>query len=598
MELIEQFGDARGVPLARSVDVDPVDALDAGGRACRHHHDPVGQHDRLVDVMGDEDDRAVRPPADPAELLLHDQPGLGVQGPERLVHQDQPRFVGEHPGDLDPLAHPAGQLARVLVLGVPQADHRQVVVGDPGPGIGARAVHPRAVAHVLGGGHPVEQHLGALEDHPGVAVVAGDVLVGAVDRALGEGDEAGQGGQQGRLAAAAGAEQADELPRLDLQVDAADSGEVPEPDRRVTDPQRDALGPHRRIDDGAHRSGPLVPAEDQRLVQVRPGLDRADALVEVDDLGGALHRLGVEAPDREVDLVDRDLGVGRLDLHRLLRHRGGQRGIGLGLLRGLVEDLGELLGGIPVTGEPGLVGDQPVVVGEAERRRGGVHVTDLLVERGLRPRLPHHVAVDVTAAQQRRHVGRGGGDQFDTLRVDAVGLEVLVGGDLAEALDVAELLHVLGPRHPVTQDGLDVLAGGLVAGDGPQLVAGGHLGAGGGVGVAGDVDLAGVHGVDGLAAAAELDQLDLQAGLGEHPLGVGHEEGGVRRVDAHPDAQGRLVGGCLGLVVGGTGAGGHGDHEHQARGSDGSGLEWTEGLHCGRLRIAGGPALRRDCRES
>ena len=92
-----------------------------------HHADPVGEDDRLVDVVGDEQDRLAGRAADAHQLALHVGAGVGVERRERLVHQQHLRLVGQHAGDLDALLHAAGQLGRMLVVLAAQADQLEIV---------------------------------------------------------------------------------------------------------------------------------------------------------------------------------------------------------------------------------------------------------------------------------------------------------------------------------------------------------------------------------------------------------------------------------------------------------------------------------------
>ena len=48
-----------------------------------------------------------------AELLLQPHPHHGVDGPERLVHQQQRWVRGQRPGHADPLPLPPGELVGV-----------------------------------------------------------------------------------------------------------------------------------------------------------------------------------------------------------------------------------------------------------------------------------------------------------------------------------------------------------------------------------------------------------------------------------------------------------------------------------------------------
>ena len=77
--------------------------------------DPVAHLDRLVDVVGDEEDRLAQLGLQPQELVLQALAVDRVDGAERLVHQHHPRVGGERPRDPDPLLLATGELGRVAV---------------------------------------------------------------------------------------------------------------------------------------------------------------------------------------------------------------------------------------------------------------------------------------------------------------------------------------------------------------------------------------------------------------------------------------------------------------------------------------------------
>ena len=82
------------------------------GRRVRQHDDAVGQVDRLVDVVRDEQDRDPELVAHPQHEVLEVAAGLRVDRGERLVHQQDRRLVGERARDRDALLHAARELPR------------------------------------------------------------------------------------------------------------------------------------------------------------------------------------------------------------------------------------------------------------------------------------------------------------------------------------------------------------------------------------------------------------------------------------------------------------------------------------------------------
>ena len=100
-------------------DVD--DGLDAAGPR-RHHRHAVGEIDRLLHVVGDEDHGLGRALPDAEQLGLHQAARLGVERAERLVHQQDLRVDGERARDRGALLHAAGELRGIAVLEAGEAD--------------------------------------------------------------------------------------------------------------------------------------------------------------------------------------------------------------------------------------------------------------------------------------------------------------------------------------------------------------------------------------------------------------------------------------------------------------------------------------------
>lgn len=78
-----------------------------------HHRDHGAQFDGLVDVVGDEDDGLAQFVLDAQEFVLQSLADHGVDGGERLVHEQHGRIGGERPGHADALLLTAGELVRV-----------------------------------------------------------------------------------------------------------------------------------------------------------------------------------------------------------------------------------------------------------------------------------------------------------------------------------------------------------------------------------------------------------------------------------------------------------------------------------------------------
>ena len=86
---------------------------------------------------------------DALELVVQDVAGHGVEGAERLVHQEHLGLLGEGPGQGDALAHAAGQLVG-LAVGEAGELHELEQLGGPGPALAAgHAPEPERQLDVL-----------------------------------------------------------------------------------------------------------------------------------------------------------------------------------------------------------------------------------------------------------------------------------------------------------------------------------------------------------------------------------------------------------------------------------------------------------------
>ena len=81
--------------------------------ALLEHRDAVAHLDRLVDVVGDEEDGLAQLCLQAQELVLQAVAVDGVDRAEGLVHEHQRGVAGEGARDADALALPAGELGRV-----------------------------------------------------------------------------------------------------------------------------------------------------------------------------------------------------------------------------------------------------------------------------------------------------------------------------------------------------------------------------------------------------------------------------------------------------------------------------------------------------
>ena len=155
------------------------------------------------------------------EVTLQPLAGEGVQRPERLVHEDDLRLVGEHPRDLGALLHTSGQLVGAGSTEVGQAHHVQEGVGAGSPLGPGQAPVWRSELDVAAHRQPGEQ-VGLLEDDPALQGRLLDRDATPQRPPLRGRDEAGQDPQQRGLAAAGRPHEGDELAGGDVEVDAVE----------------------------------------------------------------------------------------------------------------------------------------------------------------------------------------------------------------------------------------------------------------------------------------------------------------------------------------------------------------------------------------
>ena len=202
------------MPIAKTASAGPA----AGGR--RHDHDSRREEHRLRDRVRDEDDRRATRVPDPQQLEVQPLTRHLVQGTEGLVHQQQRRIERKRPGDRDPLLHPARELPWVVVLEALELHQLEQLPYTGGTLLSAPLQQLERQRDVLRDRPPVVEHR-FLEDDSVVVVEPGPVsgLAVDLDDAFARLDQVADDPQKRRLAAAGGADQRDELPRADLEID-------------------------------------------------------------------------------------------------------------------------------------------------------------------------------------------------------------------------------------------------------------------------------------------------------------------------------------------------------------------------------------------
>src|SRR5467141_2927418 len=198
----------REIARAREVDAHFLaDARGAGGE----DDDAVAEEDRLLDVVGDEDDGLARALPELDELFLHGLARLRIEGAEGLVHQQHLGIDRQHARERHALLHSARQLGGIVVAEVAEIHHLQVAVDRRVDPRARPALGLEAPGDVAGHGAPGEKRE-LLEHHAAVRAGAADLLAVHPDAAAALGlDEAAEDVQEGALAAAARADDGDEL---------------------------------------------------------------------------------------------------------------------------------------------------------------------------------------------------------------------------------------------------------------------------------------------------------------------------------------------------------------------------------------------------
>ena len=162
-----------------------------------------------------------------ADLHPHLHAQRRVEVRERLVEQERLRLAHDRAADGDALALAAGELARLAVEIVGEVQRRRRLAHLALDDVRLLAGHLEGEGDVAAHAHVRVERVG-LEHHGEAALRRadlGDVL--AVDENLARGHvlEAGDEPQEGRLAAAGGADEDDELAVLDVEIDAVDDAD-------------------------------------------------------------------------------------------------------------------------------------------------------------------------------------------------------------------------------------------------------------------------------------------------------------------------------------------------------------------------------------
>ncbi|CEI76402.1 Phenol hydroxylase [Pseudomonas aeruginosa] len=211
-----------------------ADLLDA---PAVEHHDLVRQGHRLDLVVGHVDHGRRQFLVQPRQFQAHLHAQGGVEVGQRFVEEEYLRVAHDRPADRHPLPLAAGELARLALQQRLQFEDACGGVDLGGDLALVDAGQVEGEGEVPAHRHVRVQRVG-LEDHRQVAFRrrgVGDVRAVEGDAAAAGLFEAGDQAQQGRLAAAGGADEDYELAVADVEVDALDDGLAVEAFLQVAD---------------------------------------------------------------------------------------------------------------------------------------------------------------------------------------------------------------------------------------------------------------------------------------------------------------------------------------------------------------------------
>ena len=185
--------------------------------------DAVAEIDRLLDVVGDEDEARSGLVAHPLQFVLQRGLGHGIERGERLVHQQHLGAQRQRARDLHALLHAAGQLPGIIV-GVAVEPNETERVAHPLLDLAARQSAFQPEGDIARDRAPLQQRVRiVLEDdhHIGGRAVDGAAVHG--DGAAGGGRQTAEDAQQGGLAGAGGTDHGEKLAAAQLERDVVEN---------------------------------------------------------------------------------------------------------------------------------------------------------------------------------------------------------------------------------------------------------------------------------------------------------------------------------------------------------------------------------------
>jgi hypothetical protein len=187
--------------------------------------DAVREDIGLLQILRREEDRDAVVPCQPAHLVPEGRAALDIEPGRRLVEEENPRRMDEGKREVEAPLHPAGVAAHLAVGGLGEADALEEKLATRGALRAREALEGRLQPQMLTAGEQrVEGRLlerGA-DRCTDLRALADDVEPGHGRSARRRGEKRRQHVHRGRLAGAVRAEETEDLPRVDEQVDAVD----------------------------------------------------------------------------------------------------------------------------------------------------------------------------------------------------------------------------------------------------------------------------------------------------------------------------------------------------------------------------------------
>ncbi|MCY1234030.1 hypothetical protein D9M72_465980 [compost metagenome] len=201
--------------------VNLVGGADLQDLAGGHHGDAVGKGQRFFLVVGDEDEGDAGFLLHPFQLHLHFLAQFQVERGERFVQQQHIRARRQGAGQGHPLLLAAGEFGGTAAGQVFHLHQGQHLLDPARDGVALQSLHLQAEGDILGHAHVREERI-VLEHGIDPALVGRELvhaLAADLDGAGGDLLEAGDGTQQGGLAAARRAKEGEELVVADADRD-------------------------------------------------------------------------------------------------------------------------------------------------------------------------------------------------------------------------------------------------------------------------------------------------------------------------------------------------------------------------------------------